>query len=39
MPKLRYVKILEADKQGLILCDRKSIIKIAISLEEFLVLN
>lgn len=39
MPKQKHVKIVEVDKQGLILCDRKSIIKIAISLEEFLVLN
>lgn len=33
------MKILEVDKQGLILCGRKSIIKTAIPLEEFLVLN
>lgn len=39
MLKQKHVKIFEADKQGLILCDRKSFIKIAMSLEEFLVPN
>lgn len=39
MSKQKHVKIFEGDKQGLILCDRKSTIKIEISLEEFLVLN
>lgn len=39
MSEQKRVKIFEGDKQGLILCDRKSIIKIEISLEGFLVLN
>lgn len=39
MSKQKHVKIFEGDKHGLVLCDRKSIIKTEISLEEFLVLN
>lgn len=39
MSKQKCVKIFERGKQGLSLCHRKSIIKIEISLEEFLALN
>lgn len=37
--KAEHIKKFEVDKQGLILHDSKSIIKIPISLKEFLVLN
>lgn len=39
MPKQKHVGVFEVDKQGLILCDRKSMTKIAISFEELLVLS